>query len=108
MPVNLLFVCSKNRLRSPTAEIIFAKKDGFDAIGCGTSKEAECPISADLIEWADYIFVMEKIHQKRIQSAFPSSLKDKKIIVMGIPDDYEFMDETLVDLLESKVARHLK
>ena len=57
--MNLLFVCSENRLRSPTAEEVFSEYDGVNAIGCGTNLDAETPLSGDLIEWADVIFVME-------------------------------------------------
>ena len=55
--MNLLFVCSENRLRSPTGEEVFSKYEGINAIGAGTNSDAETPVSGDLIEWADIIFV---------------------------------------------------
>lgn len=58
----LLFICSENRLRSPTAEAVLSEYDGVEAIGAGTNADAETPVSADLIEWADIVFVMEKVH----------------------------------------------
>lgn len=50
--MNLLFVCSKNRLLSPTAEEVFSEYEGVKAISCGTNLDAETPLSDDLIEWA--------------------------------------------------------
>jgi len=54
----LLFICSENRLRSPTAEAVFSEYDGVEAIGAGTNADAETPVSGDLIEWADIVLVM--------------------------------------------------
>lgn len=77
---HVLFICSQNRLRSPTAE---------------------------LIEWADLIFVMEKAHRNKLSAKFKPSLLNKRVICLDIPDEYEFMDPVLVRLLQSKVSRFL-
>lgn len=105
--MNLLFVCSRNRLRSPTAEAIFATLPGIETASAGTSPDADTPLSLDLIEWADLIFAMEPVHRKRCNEAFKSALRTKKIIVLGIPDRYAYMDPALVELLQAKVPRHL-
>jgi predicted protein tyrosine phosphatase len=76
--MNLLFICSKNKLRSPTGEEVFSEYDGTDAIGCGTNADAATPLSGDLIEWADIIFAMEKMHQRKIIKKFKKILKGKK------------------------------
>ena len=62
----ILFVCSENRLRSPTAEIVFSEYEGIEAIGAGTNSDSDTPVSGDLIEWADVILVMEKSHKNRV------------------------------------------
>ena len=36
-----------------------------------------------------------------------ASLKGKRVICLDIPDDYEFMDPVLVQILESRVGRFL-
>ena len=54
----LLFICSENRLRSPTAEAVFSEYEGVEAIGEGTNADAETPVSGDLIEWADIVLVV--------------------------------------------------
>ena len=59
--MNLLFVCSENILRCPTAEFVFSQYDGVDAIGAGTNSDAETTVSGDLIHWADVVLVMESL-----------------------------------------------
>lgn len=105
--MNLLFVCSENRLRSPTGEEVFSQYGGVDAIGCGTNSDAETPISGDLIEWADIVFVMEKSHRNKITKKFTELLKSKRLICLDIPDEYERMDPSLIRLLENRVLRHI-
>ena len=105
--MNLLFVCSRNRLRSPTAEAIFAGLEGYEVLSAGTSPDAETIISADLIEWAKVIFVMEGVHRRRLTERFGPGLRGKRLIVLGIADEYTYMDPRLVELLEKKVAAHL-
>ncbi len=106
-PLRLLFVCSRNRLRSPTAEAVFSTHPNVEASSAGTNPDADNPVSADLIEWADIILVMEPIHLKRLNERFQSLLKDKNVVVLGIPDKYGYMDEKLIALLKSKMLRHL-
>ncbi|MEG3180724.1 low molecular weight protein tyrosine phosphatase family protein [Sphingomonas sp. LT1P40] len=102
-----LFVCSQNRLRSPTAEQIFSSRDGIEVSSAGMNHDAENPITPELIEWADTIFVMERQHRNKLQKRFRPSLKDKRIVCLDIPDDYEFMDPDLIRLLEARLARHM-
>lgn len=106
--MNLLFVCTANRLRSPTGEEVFSRYNGIEAIGCGTSDDAVTPISGDLIQWADIIFVMEKYHRNKVAKKFKDLLKGKKLICLDIPDDYERMDPLLIRLLEAKVSKHVQ
>jgi predicted protein tyrosine phosphatase len=105
--MNLLFVCSENRLRSPTGEEVFTQYQGVIAIGCGTNSDAETPISGDLIEWADIVFVMERSHRNKVSKKFKELLKNKKLVCLDIPDEYDRMDPILVRLLENRVMRHL-
>lgn len=62
---NILFVCSQNKLRSPTAEQVFAAVRDIEVMSAGTNNDAENPLSTELVEWADIIFAMEKIHRSR-------------------------------------------
>ncbi|MES2058679.1 MAG: low molecular weight protein tyrosine phosphatase family protein [Pseudomonadota bacterium] len=103
----ILFVCSQNRLRSPTAEQIFASRPDMEVESAGTNHDADNPLTAELVEWADMIFVMEKVHRTKLQKRFRSALKTTRIISLDIPDDYDFMQPELIRLLEAKMARYL-
>ncbi|WP_439501288.1 low molecular weight protein tyrosine phosphatase family protein [Aminobacter ciceronei] len=104
---NVLFVCSQNRLRSPTAEQVFAARRDIEVDSAGTNHDAENPLTAGLVVWADIIFVMEKAHRTKLQKKFRKSLK-ARVVCLDIPDDYAFMDPALVTLLEERVPRHLR
>jgi predicted protein tyrosine phosphatase len=104
---NLLFVCSQNRLRSPTAEQVFSQYPGVEALSAGTNNDAETPLDGEMIGWADIIFVMEKTHLNKVRKRFKHLLVSKRLICLEIPDDYDFMDPMLVRLLEAKVPRYL-
>jgi len=101
-PHRLLFVCSQNRLRSPTAEAVC---QGIEAISAGTNNDAEQPLTGDLIEWADIVIAMEREHRNRINRKFRAQMQGKALFVLGIPDDYEFMQPELVSLLRVRLQR---
>ncbi len=104
---NFLFVCSQNKLRSPTAEHIFADVEGINTLSAGTNSDAPEPLSDELVEWADFIFVMEAIHRNKLRKRHRRALKDQRVIVLNIPDEYEYMDPALVARLEHAMARWL-
>ncbi|MBU3059533.1 low molecular weight protein tyrosine phosphatase family protein [Pseudomonas indica] len=107
MPHNILFVCGKNRLRSPTAEHLFADRPGLATTSAGINHDADNPVTPELLAWADTIFVMERSHRTKLSSRFKAHLGNKRVICLGIPDDYAFMDPVLVRVLEEKVGRFL-
>jgi predicted protein tyrosine phosphatase len=100
----VLFICTQNRLRSPTAERLFAGRPGFEVASAGVAAAAATPVSAELLEWADLIFVMEGAHRSRISRRFRASLKGKRLICLDIPDMFDYMDPALVRLLEAKAG----
>jgi len=100
---HILFVCSQNRLRSPTAEKVFSEWPGVETMSAGVNNDAETPVSLDLIEWADVIAVMEDMHKEKLNRRFGAHLADKRVIVLGIPDRFVYMQPELVKLLKTKV-----
>lgn len=107
MPRNVLFICTQNRLRSPTAEQVFADWPGIETASAGLGNDAEVPVSPELLAWADTVFVMEKVHRSRLAAKFKRYLNGKRVICLDIPDDYDYMDPDLVRLLRHKVPRLL-
>jgi predicted protein tyrosine phosphatase len=107
MDRNLLFLCSRNKLRSPTAEAIFRGRPGIETDSAGLSPDAEVALSPEQIEWADLILVMEKVHRSRLNRKFGKHLAGKRVVVLEIPDRYDFMDPELVRLLEARCAPYL-
>ena len=104
----LLFVCSRNRLRSLTAEKILSGVPGCEVRSAGTQPSARIVVTEGHIGWADVIFVMEKSHLAKLRARFPEALAGKKVVTLHIPDDYEFMQPELVDELRAKLAEHVE
>jgi len=103
----LLFVCSQNRLRSPTAEQVFSSWPAIEVASAGTNHDAETPLTAELVEWADIIFVMEKTHRHKLAATFKRHLNRQRIVCLDIPDNYEYMDPELVRILQARVPRFI-
>lgn len=103
-----LFICSQNRLRSPTAEQVFASWPDVETDSAGLGGDATVPLSSEQIAWATIIFVMEKAHRNRLSSKFKKYLDGKRVICLDIPDDYEYMQPELIRLLEGKAGRFLR
>lgn len=106
--MNFLFICSRNQWRSPTAERTFAVGYGINTRSAGTSKHAKHSLSAQDLAWADTIFVMEEKHQRWIREKFSRQLGKRKIIVLDIPDEYQYMDPELVEILLQSMQPYLE
>lgn len=104
----ILFVCSRNKWRSLTAEKICEKVSGYSVRSAGTEKNARIRLSEGLVGWADWIFVMEKKHADRLRSKFPESLAGKKVICLQIPDIYRYMEPELIELLQAKLSPYME
>ncbi len=106
--MNFLFVCSRNKWRSLTAETIYKNTSQNLVKSAGTEPSARVRVTEKLIHWADLIFVMEKHHQQRLNENFESAVSDKEIIILNIPDEYHYMDPELIEMLKSSVDRYLE
>jgi predicted protein tyrosine phosphatase len=106
--LKLLFICSRNQWRSPTAESIYKNRQDVSVRSAGTEPSARIKLSTKTILWADVIFVMEKKHKERIVQKFANELEDRPIVILDIPDDYQFMDPELVEDIKTKVDRYLQ
>jgi len=104
---HLLFLCSQNKLRSPTAESIFADYAGIEVDSAGLNNDAIVPLSDEQLQWADVILVMEKTHRNRLNRKFKHALAGKRIAILNIPDDYDYMDEDLILILKQRCQPYL-
>ena len=105
--MNILFVCSRNKWRSRTAETIFKGQQLHEVRSAGTSSDARIKVSEKLITWADLIFVMEKRHKQILQEKFNDALIEKDVVVLDIEDNYQYMDEELIETLRASVGPYL-
>ena len=106
--IKALFICTQNRLRSPTAEHVFASWQNVETDSAGLGTDAEVHLSSEQIEWATIIFVMEKAHRNKLSTKFKKHLNGKRVICLGIPDDFEYMQPELVNLLVAKAGKFLR
>jgi len=105
--MNILFVCSRNKWRSPTAEAIYKGRQDHQVKSAGTEPSAKIRVSAKDILWADLIFAMEKKHKQRLLEKFPNETGHKKIIILDIEDEYTYMDKELIDMIKLSVDAYL-
>lgn len=101
--MKVLFVCSRNRSRSLTAERIFASTPLWEVRSAGTEEGARIKITAGHLGWADVVVVMEKRHKERLRQKFPEEFAEKRCVCLFIPDDYGPMESALIELLQEKM-----
>src|SRR5476651_168427 len=106
-PTHLLFICSRNKWRSRTAEELYRDFPGYAAKSAGTEPASRQRVTAGLLGWADLIFVMEAKHRDYLRDKFPENLIDKQVICLRIPDDFTYNDPDLIDLLKSNLSLHI-
>ena len=107
-PLRVVFVCTQNKLRSPTAEAIFRDTPGWEVAPAGTNRDAETPVSRDLLEWADMAVCMEERHRNILGQSLKGALLDERILTLGLTDDYKFMDPELIVMTQRLVPWRLE
>lgn len=105
---NLLFICSKNQWRSPTAEGLFKNHPVHKARSAGTSDKARIKINAKLLQWADVVFVMERKHKQLLQQRFGEGINQKEVVVLDIEDNYQYNDPELIAYLTTALKPYLE
>ncbi len=105
---HVLFICSRNRLRSPTAEEVFRTWPGITVASAGLKRDADEVLTREHLATADVIFVMEAVHKRELTRRFGEELRGKSLICLGVSDDYGYMDPVLISLLQRRVTPHLR
>ena len=103
--MNVLFVCSANQQRSPTAEHMYQRDRRFRTRSAGTNPYANIPLNRETLIWADAVIVMEKSHMKQIREDFADIAWRKRIYSLDIPDRFEYMDPRLKREIRDRFER---
>lgn len=106
-PCHLLFICSRNKWRSRTAEHLYRNFPGYVAQSAGTQYGSGRRVTAGMIGWADWIFVMETKHREYLERKFPDAVADKQVVCLRIPDEFLFNDPDLVALLKATLSPYI-
>jgi len=99
--IRILFICGKNLRRSPTAEAVYRNDPRVEVRSAGVSEKSRHRVTEKDLLWADLVVVMERKHKTRITEAFAHLENLPRIESLDIPDEYDFMDGELVELLQS-------
>lgn len=102
-PLKILFVCGRNKRRSPTAEKIYAHDRRLAVRSVGLAETSKRRMIAADAQWADLILVMERKYVGRIKTTFRNLDTLPAIVSLDIPDEYIFMQRELIDLLQPAV-----
>lgn len=87
---------------------MFNGRNGYEVRSAGTEENARIKVTEGHIGWADIVFVMEKKHLKRLQDRFQAVIRNKRVICLDVPDNYKFMDEELMEILEYRVSEYIE
>ena len=85
--MRLLFICTGNIQRSPTFEAWFKKyRCQYEVRSTGTAYGYPYRLTAELLEWADIIYLMDLEQEMFLARKFPEYIPKTKII--GCSDQY--------------------
>lgn len=101
----VLFVCGKARRRSPTAAALAAEMPGIEPDYAGLSADADERVTAEHLEWAETIVLMEKRQHARLTRLLGPAPPGKRVVCLNIPDRYDFMEPALIERLRPALKR---
>ncbi|MEZ4650993.1 MAG: phosphotyrosine protein phosphatase [Candidatus Eisenbacteria bacterium] len=104
----ILFVCTMNQWRSPTAERIWRESPDVEVRSRGLSSKAVRRLNQRDVEWADAIFVMTNEQRDRLLESHGAGVDKSELHVLDIPDDFQLMDPELVDLIRERAGREIE
>lgn len=107
----VLCVCSAGMLRAPTIAWVLSN----EPYGCNTRAAGIVPeyalilVDEVLLKWCDMVVCAEEVHAVAVKKMFETFEhvhdRDRLIIPLAIPDDYEFRQKELVDAIKEKLSR---
>ncbi len=101
-PIRILVLCSRNKRRSRTAETLFRNDPRMEIRSAGLSPDSTRRVTETDLRWADRILVMEDKHARRLREEW-QHLQLNRLEVLHIEDEYAYMDDELVSLLNDLI-----
>ena len=106
--MKVLFVCTQNLLRSPTAEALYRGRPGLEVRSAGIAPDARVTVTEELLQWAEIVFVMEERHRQYLPRHFFTAFAGaKRMVCLDVPDVFHYMDPELVHILTEKLRPYL-
>ena len=108
--LHYLFVCYANMDRSPTAEAVctrIARENNLDIVAssAGIANGANRPVTKEIADLADKIFVMEPGMVTEMIEEYGQN--PAKVVCLNVPDIYIRHDAELVTTLEQNLYEYL-
>jgi predicted protein tyrosine phosphatase len=103
----VLFVCRENRIRSLTAEAVYSGRPDLEVRSAGIAEYAAVPLTAELIEWADLVFVFSKAQQRIVEARFGERSGRKPLRCLRLSDRFDYKSPKLVSKLTRKLGPYL-
>jgi predicted protein tyrosine phosphatase len=103
----VLFICHQNRRRSLTAEQIYGGRRDLEVQSAGISEYARVPLTQDLLDWADQVFVCSKRQQQVLEERFGTALARTSVVCLNLPDRFDFNSRRLITKLIDKLWPYL-
>ena len=107
-PLNILFVCGRNKRRSPTAERIFKRDRRMNVRAVGLGDTSPRRMKDSDLRWAQLVLVMERKYLNRIRDTFREVEPLPPMLSLDISDEYQFMQPELIEVLKSSVTAALE
>jgi len=101
--MNLLFLCNQNENRSLTAQHLFEGNVPHEIKSAGFYSE-KTPVTKDILQWADAIFVFEEAHVDKLKKEWPDVWFEKRVICLDVEDVYRYMQDELVKVVEERMG----
>ena len=104
----ILFVCSGNVDRSPTAEAIYKNHPELEVKSAGAGWNPYQRVNEELLQWADVVLCMEEWHKQTIMKDYGNVIAGKRIDYLDIEDDYPCVHPQLIKIIKEKVDTWLR
>ena len=103
----VLFVCSKNQVRSLTAQQVYRSRPDLEVRSAGLKDYARAPLTSELMEWADLVFVFSPRQQRIVEARFRDVADNKRLVCLNVPDRFEYKSPELIQKLTGKLRPYL-